>query len=130
MGRVQTALESSGAGFTHVNVGRRMWSPAHLRFERWGGDLTVQRIRRARKDGDPWPAGEPPHETPDCYRIKVSGPGGVVREWDVAEALCVYPASKQTEDFPAGGEAVVEAAHLGPDGEPGAWTALSVEISA
>jgi hypothetical protein len=58
----------------------------------------------------------------------VSGGGGIQRTWDVAEPLCLYPASEQATDFPAGGEALIVVAQLGRDGEPGAWATLSMEI--
>ena len=107
-----------------------MWSPAHLRAVWSDGDLRIGWIRRARKGGDSWGSGEPPHESAERYRIRVSSAGGVQREWDVAEPLCVYSASDQAVDFPAGGEVLIEAAQLGTNGEPGAWAALSMEIPA
>ena len=114
----------------HDGVGSRGWSPAHLRADWLEGDLAVSWIRRARKGGDSWGAGEPPHETAERYRVKVSGVSGVLRELDVAEPLCVYSASDRAADFPSGGEALFEAAQLGANGEPGAWAALTVEIPA
>jgi hypothetical protein len=60
----------------------------------------------------------------------VSGEGGILREWDVAEPLCVYAAGDQAVDFPSGGDALIEAAQLGTNGEPGGWAILSVEIPA
>jgi hypothetical protein len=87
-------------------------------------------IRRARKAGDSWMAGEPPHEVAEAYRIRVSNDGGTLREWDVSEPSCTYPAGYQAIDFPAGGEAVIEVAQLGPEGESGVWTGIVVEIPA
>jgi hypothetical protein len=40
----------------------------------------------------------------------------------------LYQADDQATDFPTGGEAMIEIAQLGRDGEPGAWTSLSVTI--
>jgi hypothetical protein len=107
-----------------------MRSPAHLRAERSGEALQASWVRRARKSGDSWASGEPPHESVERYRIRVSDTAGVRREWDVAEPLCVYSSADQAVDFPAGGEALIEVAQLGTNGEPGAWAALSVEIPA
>jgi len=111
-------------------VAARMWSPAHLQAEWSGGDLGLRWIRRARKGGDSWAAGEPPHEIAETYRIRVSGGGGILREWDVSAPSCVYPADDQATDFPSGGEALIEAAQLGPNGESGAWAGVTVEIPA
>jgi hypothetical protein len=108
----------------------RMWSPAHLRAEWSGGDLGLQWLRRGRKGGDSWMAGEPPHEVAETYRIRVSDGGGVLRQWDVSGPSCTYPADDQASDFPAGGEALIEAAQLGADGESGARAGILVEIPA
>lgn len=105
-----------------------MWSPAHLRAEWSGGDLAVSWIRRARRGGDPWSPGEPPHEVVDTYRVKVSGGGSTVRTLDVAELSFVYAESDQTTDFPAGGDVLIEVAQLGADGQPGAWAGVEVRI--
>lgn len=115
---------------THLALAGRMWSPAHLRAGRQGADLKVEWIRRARKGGDSWSAGEPPHETAERYRVRVSAGGGVLREWDVAEPLCLYAAGDQAVDFPSGGAALIEVAQLGTNGEPGGWAIVEVEISA
>jgi hypothetical protein len=53
-----------------------------------------------------------------------------VREWDVSAPSAVYPVAEQAIDFPAGGEAVINIAQLGPDGEPGAWASLGATIPA
>ena len=86
-------------------------------------------IRRARKDGDPWLAGEPVLVGPESYRVKVSGFGGV-REWNVDEPTAVYAEATRTADFPAGGVALIEAAQVGADALPGAWAAIHVSIPA
>jgi hypothetical protein len=108
----------------------RMWSPAHLKAEWSGGHLGLQWIRRARKGGDSWTAGEPPHEVAESYRIRVSDGGIVRRQWDVSGPSCTYPSDDLAADFPAGGEALIEVAQLGADGESGAWAGITVEIPA
>jgi len=99
-------------------VAQREWSPAHVHAHWSGGNLELSWIRRARKDGDPWAAGEPPLGAAERYRVRVSGGGGV-REWDVEEARANYAEAEQAADFPAGGDALIEAAQLGADGQPG-----------
>jgi hypothetical protein len=109
---------------------RRMWSPAHVSAAWLAGDLELSWIRRARRAGDPWTPGEPPHETPEAYRVKVSGGGDLLRQWDADEPAAIYSAADQAADFPAGGEAVVEVAQLGADGEPGGWASVTMTIPA
>ncbi len=107
----------------------RPWWPAHLTATRDGGDLILAWVRRARKGGDPWVAGELRHEWPELYRVRITG-GVSAREWDAGEPSKVYSATDQATDFPAGGLATVEVAQLGADGEPGAWTGLELTIPA
>lgn len=107
----------------------RPWSPAHLTATWDGGDLTLAWVRGARKGGDPWVAGEPPHEWPESYRLRITG-GVSDREWDVGEPAAVYSATDQATDFPAGGPATLEVAQLGGDGEPGGWAGLELTIPA
>jgi hypothetical protein len=111
-------------------VAARMWSPAHFSWRRSGADIELSWIRRARKGGDAWAPGEPPHEAPEAYRVRVLHGGDVVREWDVASPSATYAAGEQATDFPAGGEALIETAQLGADGEPGGWASLEVAIPA
>ena len=112
----------------HHAVAAQMWSPAHL-AARWSGtDLEFCWVRRARKGGDAWTPGEPPHEVPEAYRVRVSEAGGILREWDVAASPTTYDSAQQAADFPLGGEATVEVAQLGVDGEPGSWASLIVAI--
>lgn len=87
-------------------VASRMWSPAHISARWSGGDLEVSWIRRARKGGDAWIPGEPPHEVAEAYRVRVSE-SGIMRQWDVATAAAAYLAVDQATDFPAGGVAVI-----------------------
>ena len=111
-------------------VSGRMWSPAHLAAEWSGGDLTVGWMRRARKSGDPWGPGVPPHETPEAYRIRILDGEDLRRTLDVGESTFAYLEGDRTVDFPGGGGARIEVAQLGVDGEPGVWAAIDVEIPA
>ncbi len=113
----------------HAGAGAAPWSPCHLAASRQGGDLAFGWIRRARKGGDSWMAGEPPHEWPEAYRVRVSG-GGSTREWDVSESSALYTAGDQAADFPAGGSGLVEVAQLAANGQPGGWAQLELEIPA
>ncbi len=105
------------------------WSPAHLRAGWSGGDIAMTWVRRARTAGDPWLAGEPPVTAPERYAVRILGPGGV-REWGVEAPSAIYPEAERLVDFPSGGDALVEVAQIGPDGQPGAWAALELAIPA
>jgi hypothetical protein len=130
--RRETAEEAAVWGVTqsHDGAAGRMWSPAHLKAEWSGGDLVLSWIRRARKGGDAWTPGEPLHEAPESYRIRVLDGETPRRTEDMGESAFAYPAALQAADFPAGGIARIEVAQLGPDAEPGAWTGIDVEIPA
>ncbi|MEZ6028152.1 MAG: glycoside hydrolase/phage tail family protein [Hyphomonadaceae bacterium] len=106
------------------------WSPAHLSGEWAGGDIQLSWIRRARKDGDPWLAGEPPLTAPERYVVRVSDSAGALREWEVAAPAATYGATDQAVDFPAGGDALVAVSQVGPNGLPGAWAAFQIVIPA
>jgi hypothetical protein len=115
---------------SHEAAAQRMWSPSHLSAEWSAGELGLRWIRRARKGGDAWGPGEPPHEIPEAYRVRVLAGDEIRRVQDVSESRFVYSAAAQTVDFPDGGSAFVEVAQLGPDGEPGVWARIDVEIPA
>ena len=123
-----SAGEWSGS-YSHSADAARPWSPAHLRTGRDGGDILLSWIRRARKDGDRWSAGDSAVEGVEGYRIRVSG-GESVREWDVPAPTGTYAADEQVVDFPTGGLALLEVSQIGPDGQPGYWTGISVTILA
>ncbi len=118
----------SGA-YTHRGVAGEVWSPAHLRGGREGGDVALSWVRRARKEGDWWGVGEPPLEGAESYRVTVGG-GESVRTWDVAGTATIYPVTEQAVDFPSGGVAVIEVAQLGRYGEPGGRSAVELAIPA
>lgn len=116
------------AVLTHAGAGAMMWSPAHLRGVWSGGDLAISWIRRARKAGDPWIAGEPPLEGLERYRVRVLDAGVEKRRWEVGETAARYESAAMADDFPSGGSATIEAAQLGADGLPGAPTRVTVTI--
>jgi hypothetical protein len=116
--------------YKHDELGGRMWSPAHFRVAWSGDDLAMTWVRRARKGGDPWMPGEPPHEVVESYVVRVSAGAIIKRQWDVADSSSVYIASDQIADFPGGGTALIEVAQAGANGEPGDWAAVNVEIPA
>lgn len=105
------------------------WSPCHLVATEGGGGIALGWIRRGRKGGDSWDAGEPVNEWPEAYRVRVSG-GVSVREWDVPEAFALYSTGDQATDFPESGTALVEVAQLAANGQPGEWTGLELIIPA
>lgn len=113
----------------HEAAAGRAWAPARLQVGWSGSDIGLSWVRRARKDGDWWGAGEPPLEGAEVYRVRVSG-GESVREWDVSTSQAVYPATEQAVDFPAGGTATIAVAQLGRHGEPGGWIAIQQLIPA
>jgi len=113
--------------YLHQHFAGLPWSPGHLAATEVVGDVALSWIRRARKGGDFWDAGEPVNEWPEAYRVRISG-GISAREWEVAEASAVYAASDQATDFPAGGTALVEVAQLAANGQPGGWAAQEVII--
>jgi hypothetical protein len=117
----------SGEG-TWLGEAGRMWSPAHLRGDWTEGGLQLGWVRRARKGGDNWGPGEPPHEVPEQYRLRISSGGSILRQEDVAGSSYLYLTDDQATDFPTGGEALAQVAQLGLDGEPGAWIGLSITI--
>jgi hypothetical protein len=127
--RPEEATAWSGAA-TWFGEARRMWSPAHLRGDWTDDGLQLGWIRRARKDGDGWGPGEPPHEVPEHYRARISSGGVILRQEDVAGSSYLYLADDQAVDFPTAGEALIEVAQLGLDGEPGDWTGVSQAIPA
>ncbi|HVY88247.1 MAG TPA: glycoside hydrolase/phage tail family protein [Hyphomonadaceae bacterium] len=108
----------------------RTWSPCHFAGDWSGGDLQLSWIRRARKGGDPWVPGEPPLESAENYRVRVSASGVTKRQWEVGAPSATYTAADQATDFPSGADVLIEAAQIGPDGEPGDWTRLSIAIPA
>lgn len=115
--------------YAHEAVAARPWSPAHLSLGWLDGDIALAWVRRARKDGDSWGAGNPPLEGSEAYRVRVTG-GESERAWEVTAAAAIYPATEQVVDFPAGGLARIDVAQLGPNGEPGGWTGVDVAIPA
>lgn len=115
--------------YAHEAVAARPWSPAHLSLGWQDGDIQLGWIRRARKDGDVWGAGNPPVEGSEVYRVKVSG-GESDREWEVTAPAAIYPVTEQVVDFPVGGMARIAVAQLASNGEPGGWTGVDVTIPA
>jgi hypothetical protein len=111
-------------------VASRMWSPARFEAAWLAGDLCLGWVRRARIGGDSWGPGEPPHEVDEAYRVVVSDAGVTQRTWDVEAGGAVYSAAEQAADFPSGGTASIAVAQLGADGEPGAWSYLTVSLAA
>ncbi len=117
-GKPQEATAWSGA-YAHQEAGLAMWSPAHLRAAWRGEDLDLNWIRRARKRGDAWTAGEPDHELSESYRVSIREGGELVRSWTVAQNGTTYSQALRESDFPAGGPAVIEVEQLGFGGAPG-----------
>jgi hypothetical protein len=125
------SLDDTGAWngeISYTALAGRMWSPAHLRASWSGGDLVLAWVRRARKGGDPWGAGEPPNEVAEAYLVRILDGDEVLRSWTAADPATTYTAAQLATDFSTGGAAGIEVAQLGADGEPGAPVAITVAI--
>lgn len=123
--------EESGAWsgeFIWNALGQRMWSPAQLRAVWAAGDLSIDWIRRARKAGDPWTAGEPPLEGLEQYRVRVLAGGVELRTWITDSNIATYAAADIAADFPSGGTAVIEVSQIGANGLPGSAAQVSITI--
>jgi hypothetical protein len=92
-----------GGAHTFRGIGRRPFSPAHLRARRTAsGDLAIDWIRRTRIGGDTWADGDfdvPLGEAFERYRVQIWKSGARVRQWTVADATShVYTAAAQAAD--------------------------------
>ena len=126
-GTPQEATAWSGV-YAHEEAGLAMWSPAHLKARWAGGDIELDWIRRARKRGDAWVAGEPVHEISESYEVSIREGGELVRSWVSSEPVATYEQSLRENDFPGGGTAVIEVAQVGFGGVPGRAAAIEIVL--
>lgn len=91
-----------------------------LRAFRTGEDISLAWIRRVRKGGDAWLAGEAAMEGGEAYRVRVSG-GIAVWEWDVDGPAALYTAAELATDFPSGGAAILAIRRSSDSGGRPAW---------
>jgi hypothetical protein len=80
-------------------IGLRPYSPAHLRAEWVGGDLSVAWVRRTRIGGDSWSGIEVPlGEAREAYLLRVVKDGAIRREATVAQPVWTYSAAMAAAD--------------------------------
>lgn len=86
-----------------AGIGLRPYSVAHLSATPSGGDIDVNWIRRARKDGDSWDGTDIAlSETSERYAVRVFRGGVQVRSATVTSPSWTYSASMQAEDGTGG----------------------------
>ncbi|MCT8329218.1 baseplate multidomain protein megatron [Albidovulum sediminis] len=80
-------------------IGLRPYSPAHLRAEWLGGDLSVAWVRRTRIGGDSWSGIEVPlGEARETYLLRVVKDGAIRREATLAQPFWTYSAAMAAAD--------------------------------
>ncbi|MEP1612659.1 MAG: glycoside hydrolase/phage tail family protein [Roseobacter sp.] len=87
---------------TGLGIGRRPYSPAHLKGETNSGNLDLSWIRRTRIDGEAdWrdEVGDVPlGEAFERYRVDVISSGEVIRSTEVSSPIYSYTAAQQAAD--------------------------------
>jgi hypothetical protein len=77
-------------------------SPVHLRGTRVDGNVHISWVRRTRRDGDSWAAGDVPlGEEREAYAVDILSGSAVVRTINVNEPTVLYPAADELADFGA-----------------------------
>jgi hypothetical protein len=80
----------------------RPLSPVHLRGTRVDGSVRISWVRRTRRDGDSWAAGDVPlGEEREAYAVDILSGSAVVRTFNVNEPTVLYPAADELADFGA-----------------------------
>jgi len=78
----------------------RPLSPVHLRAVRTGDGVRISWIRRARRDGDSWAAGDVPlGEEREAYAVDILSGSTVLRTLNATEPTVLYPAAAEIADF-------------------------------
>jgi hypothetical protein len=71
-----------------------------VRAVRQTGGVRIKWIRRTRRDGDSWAAGEVPlGEESEAYEVEVRSGSTVVRALTTLTPEVLYPAASETADF-------------------------------
>ena len=92
---------------TFTGIGRRPYSPSHVRGVRTSGDLAIGWKRRTRIGGDSWDQRDVPlAEDVEAYEVDILSGGAVVRTLSAASPATVYTAAQQAADFGAAQAAV------------------------
>jgi hypothetical protein len=80
----------------------RPLSPVHLRGTRVDGNVCISWVRRTRRDGDSWAAGDVPlGEEREAYAVDILSGSAVVRTFNANEPTMHYPAADELADFGA-----------------------------
>jgi hypothetical protein len=87
---------------TPQSTALRPLSPVQLRATRATDGVQISWIRRTRRDGDSWAAGDVPlGEEREAYAIDILSGSTVLRTLDAAEQTVLYPAADEIADFGA-----------------------------
>jgi hypothetical protein len=80
----------------------RPLSPVHLRARRDNTGVHISWIRRTRREGDPWLAGDVPlGEEREAYSLDVLSGANVVRSLEVTQPAALYATADEIADFGA-----------------------------
>ncbi len=95
-------LSYTTSSLTFNGIGRRPYSPSHVRGDRSSGDLAISWKRRARIGGDAWEQPDVPlSEDVEAYEVDVLNGAAVVRTLSASSQTVVYPIAQQAVDFGA-----------------------------
>lgn len=85
---------------TFQGLGLKPLSPVHVRASRFGGDVTINWMRRTRIGGDSWESPEVPlSEDSERYEVDVLDGETVLRTLAAAAPSVTYTAAQQVADF-------------------------------
>ncbi len=80
----------------------RPLSPVHLRATRVAGGVQISWVRRTRRDGDSWVAGDVPlAEDREAYAVDILSGSIVKRTLDATSPSVLYPSASEIADFGA-----------------------------
>lgn len=112
--------------FASARVALRQWAPALLRVQTDADGLDISWIRRGRRGGDGWEAGEPLLDAAERYRLEA----WVGEETRLTLETTTPSARISSAELSRLGSAFeLRVAQLGPDGTAGSWSRLSVTNS-
>ena len=104
----------------------RQWAPAHVTADLIDDDLHVSWVRRGRRGGDGWEAGEPLLDGAEAYLVEVKDEAQILASRTVATTQTIF-SSTDIAEFPSVFK--IQIAQLGPDQSPGTTVSLAVTIS-
>ena len=87
-------------GDAFEGIGRRPFSPVHVRGEQNGGDVEISWVRRTRSGGDNWELEDVPlGEETEAYEVDILSSGTVTRTLSSAVTSVTYTSANQFADF-------------------------------